>query len=134
MERVNRALEVVILKTLAGFMNTSGGSLLIGVSDDGKILGLEPDYSTLSRKDSDGFTQLIMSTIAEKMGAPACRLVKILFHMHEGKEICRLIVLPSPVPLYLNDGNQPHFFVRKGSGTRALNVQEAITFIKAKWG
>jgi hypothetical protein len=132
-QKVNKALESVIMKTISGFMNTQGGSLLIGVADDGSILGLEADYNTLSRKDSDGYTQLLMSAIADKMGTPACKLVKILFHMHEGKEVCRVIVLPSPMPVYVKEDNQPRFYVRTGSGTREMDIQEAITFIKAKW-
>ena len=133
-EKVNRALEGVVVKTIAGFMNAAGGSLLIGVNDEGKIIGLEKDYGTLARKDSDGYTQLLMSTISEKMGTPACRLVRILFHLHGDMEVCRIIVLPSPVPVYVSDGGQTHFYVRTASGTRELDVQEAITFVKSKWG
>jgi hypothetical protein len=133
-QKPNKALESVIIKTIAGFMNTRGGSLLIGVGDSGDILGLEPDFNTLSRKDSDGYTQLLMSTISEKIGTPACRLVRILFHRHEEKEVCRIIILPSPLPVYVNESNQSHFYVRTGSGTREMDVQEAITFIKTKWG
>jgi hypothetical protein len=133
-QKVNRALEGVIIKTLAGFMNTRGGSLLIGVADDGSILGLQNDYQTLSRKDSDGYTQLIMSTVSDKIGTPACRLLRVLFHKQDGKEICRIITLPSPVPVYVREDNQARFFIRTGSGTREMDIQEAIIFIKAKWG
>jgi hypothetical protein len=133
-QKINKALESVIIKTLAGFMNARGGSLLIGVADNGTILGLEPDYKTLSRKDSDGFTQLIMSTISEKIGTPACRLVRILFHKVEEKEVCRIILLASPVPVYVIEDKQSHFYLRTGSGTRELDVQEAIVFINTKWG
>jgi hypothetical protein len=133
-QKPNKALESVIIKTLGGFMNARGGSLLIGVDDEGKILGLEADYKTLNRKDSDGYTQLLMSAIADKMGTPACRLVRILFHKHEQKEVCRIIVIPSPIPVYVNESGQSHFYVRTGSGTREMDVQEAITFIKTKWG
>ena len=80
LQKVNKALEAVIIKTLAGFMNTQGGSLLIGVADDGSIVGLEHDFQTLGRKDSDGYTQSLMSTVADKLGTPACRLLRILFH------------------------------------------------------
>jgi hypothetical protein len=132
-QKTNKALESVITKAMAGFMNTRGGSLLIGVSDEGRILGLEQDYNTLSRKDNDGYTQLLMSTISERMGTPSCRLVKILFHRHEDKEVCRIIVLPSPVPVYVTESGQSHFYVRTGSGTREMDVQEAITFIKSRW-
>jgi hypothetical protein len=133
-QKPNKALESVIIKTLAGFMNARGGSLLIGIADDGSILGLESDYKTLNRKDSDGFTQSIMSAITDKIGTPACRLVRILFHKHEGKEVCRIIILPSPIPVYVTEDNQTHFYVRTASGTREMNVQEAITFIRTKWG
>jgi hypothetical protein len=133
-QKVNKALESVITKSIAGFMNTQGGSLLIGVADDGNILGLDEDYKTLSRKDNDGFTQLLMSSIADKLGTPACRLVRIIFHKHEEKEVCRVIVLPSPIPIYATENKEPHFYIRTGSGTREMDIQEAISFIKAKWG
>jgi hypothetical protein len=69
-------------------MNAQGGSLLIGVADDGNIVGLDNDYQTLQRKDSDGYTQALMSTVADKLGTPACRLLRILFHRQDGKEVC----------------------------------------------
>ncbi len=134
LQKVNKALETVIMKTIAGFMNTQGGTLLIGVADDGSVLGIEADYNSLSRKDSDGYTQLLMTSIADKIGTPACKLVKILFQLQEGKEVCRIIVLPSPIPVYVKDDNQHRFFVRTGSGTREMDIREAITFIKIKWG
>jgi hypothetical protein len=132
--KVNKALEAVIMKTLAGFMNAQGGSLLIGVADDGSITGLESDYQTLNRKDSDGYTQLLMSTVADKLGTPACRLLRVLFHRLDDKEVCRILVLPSPVPVYAKEDNQSKFYIRTGSGTREMGIQEAVGFIKTKWG
>ena len=105
-QKVNKALEAVIMKTLAGFMNAQGGSLLIGVADDGSIVGLEHDLQTLQRKDCDGYTQALMSTVADKLGTPACRLLRILFHQKEGKHVCRIIIMPSPVPVYAREDNK----------------------------
>ena len=134
LQKVNKALEAVIMKTLAGFMNAQGGSLLIGVADDGSIVGLENDFQTLSRKDGDGYTQALMSTVADKLGTPACRLLRILFHQEDGKEVCRVIILPSPVPVYAKEDKQSKFYIRTGSGTREMDLQEAVAFIKTKWG
>jgi hypothetical protein len=131
--KMNRVLESVIIKAISGFLNTRGGSLLIGVADDGTILGLEPDYNTLNRKDSDGYTQLLMSTIADRLGTPVCRLVRILFYKHEGKEVCRVIVLPSPIPVYTREEKLVHFYIRTASGTREMDIDEAVTFIRSKW-
>jgi predicted HTH transcriptional regulator len=132
--KVNKVLEGVVVKTIAGFMNAQGGTLLIGVADDGSIVGLESDFQTLRRKDRDGYTQLLMSTVADKLGTPACRLLRIIFHQQDGKDVCRVIVLPSPVPIYAQEDNQSRFYIRTGSGTREMDIQEAVTFIKSKWG
>ncbi|MCB0474811.1 MAG: putative DNA binding domain-containing protein [Flavobacteriaceae bacterium] len=45
------------LKTICAFANTNGGQLLIGVSDDKKIFGLEQDYKSFKNEDQnrDGF-------------------------------------------------------------------------------
>lgn len=134
LQKVNKALEAVIVKTLAGFMNAQGGSLLIGVADDGSIVGLESDYQTLQRKDSDGYTQALMSTVADRLGTPACRLLRVLFHQQDGKEVCRIIVLPSPVPVYAKEDKHSKFYIRTASGTREMDLQEAVGFIKTKWG
>lgn len=49
------AMETVIAKTVAAFMNSGGGTLLIGVDDDGRLIGLGPDYATLKTPDADRF-------------------------------------------------------------------------------
>jgi hypothetical protein len=133
-QKVNKALESVIIKTISGFLNARGGSLLIGVADDGSIPGLEEDYKTLNRKDSDGYTQMLMSTIADKLGTPVCRLIRILFYRHQDKEICRIIVLPSPIPVYTREDQEVRFYIRTASGTRDMDIREAVSFIRAKWG
>jgi hypothetical protein len=33
-----------VTKTIAAFLNTSGGMLLVGVNDSGAVLGIEPDF------------------------------------------------------------------------------------------
>lgn len=129
----NRALEGVVLKTLAGYMNGSGGTLLIGVADDGTILGLDQDYSTLKKRDRDGFEQALMTAIAAKLGADACHSVQIVFHSVESKEVCRVIVAPAHRPVYVKDGDKPRLYVRTGVSTRELNVQEAINYTTARW-
>lgn len=54
----NKTLEDVIAKTIAGFMNTQGGHLIIGVDDEGSILGLEQDYGTLKNLARTGLINI----------------------------------------------------------------------------
>ncbi len=132
--RVNRALEGVVLKTLAGFLNSHiGGTLLIGVADDGEIIGLEKDYQTLKKPNQDGFEQTLMTSIATNLGTDLCQFVHVLFHVIDDKEVCRLIVSPAPRPVFVDQGNVPKFFVRTGGGTRDLNIQEALDYVHSRW-
>ena len=132
--RVNRSLEAVVLKTLAGFFNSHvGGTLLIGVADNGEILGLEQDFQTLKKPDQDGFEQTLMTAISTNLGADLCPLVHILLHTLADKTVCRVIVSPASRPVFISQANAPKFFVRTGGGTRDLNIQEALEYVGARW-
>jgi hypothetical protein len=132
--RVNRNLEAVILKTLAGFLNSAiGGTLLIGVADNGEILGLEKDFQTLKKPDQDGFEQTLMTLISSNLGADLCPFVHILFHVIDQHAVCRVIISPANRPVFIEHGNMPKFFVRTGGATRELNVQEALGYVSGRW-
>jgi schlafen family protein len=131
--RPNKALEEVIMKTMAGFMNGEGGSLIIGVSDDGEITGLEHDYNILKKKDRDGFEQALTAAVASRLGTDVCQYVHPVFHHTAGKDVCRIIVRPSHRPVYIKEGNDMRFYLRTGVSTRGLNIQEAVDFISTRW-
>jgi len=130
----NKSLEDVILKTLAGFMNGEGGTLIIGVSDDGQILGLKGDYNILKKKDRDGFEQAVMTAVARNLGTDACQYLQLVFHDVDGNDVCRIISDKSHRPIYIKEGNDLKFYLRTGVSTRELNVQEAVEYISTRWG
>jgi len=66
--RVNKDLQKVIAKTVAGLLNSEGGTLLIGVADDGDIYGIEADIRSLGRLDMDGFLQSLVQTLDNYLG------------------------------------------------------------------
>ncbi len=129
----NKALEKVIAKTIAGFLNNRGGNLLVGVSDNGTILGLENDYRTLRHKNRDGFERLIVDIIRKTLGGDLCPLVHFSFAVIDGKDVCMLIVEPAARAVYLEDGGQSKFFIRSGNSTRQLDVREAMEFAQNRW-
>ncbi|WDE97785.1 ATP-binding protein [Lentisphaera profundi] len=132
-DKLNKVLEVVIIKTIAGFLNTRGGTLLIGVDDDGLSLGLDKDYSTLKKKNSDGYEQYINGLISSYLGTDLCAKINIMFHQLDDKEICRILILPAKFPVYSQNGNKTQFFMRAGGGTRELNIKEAMKYISSRW-
>ena len=131
--RVNKSLEKAVAITVAGFLNHRGGSLFIGVSDTGNILGLWSDYATLSRKNRDGFEQFIMTLIDSRIGGEMCAHVHLVFHEIHGKDICRLVVEPAPGPAYIQDGGKAHYFIRMGNATRELDAKETIEHGLRRW-
>jgi len=54
-KEVQKMLKKSITKTIAAFLNSSGGTLLFGVDDSGAALGIEPDLAT-SAKESNTLT------------------------------------------------------------------------------
>ena len=67
-------METVIAKTVAAFMNSGGGTLLIGVDDDGRLIGLGPDYATLKTPDADRFELWIRDLWGQRLGTNAAAL------------------------------------------------------------
>ncbi len=129
----NKALESAVLKTIAGFMNNQGGTLLIGVDDNGTIVGLERDYSTLRRKGRDGLEQALVSAISARLGADLCPITHTVFHEIEGKDVCRVIVEASLRPVYLREHSVEQYFLRAGNTTRELHLREALAHIRQRW-
>lgn len=130
--KLNRALEGVIAKTIAGFINHKGGSLLVGVADNGDIVGLTYDYQTLKQKDRDGFERCITDIVKTRLGGDLCALVHCLFYELDEKDICRIVVEPSTEPVYCMEGKVPRYFLRTGNGTRELDVREALAHVSRR--
>jgi len=126
---INKNLDAVITKSIAGFMNHKGGTLLLGVTDSGDITGIENDFKTIKHKNRDGFERLIMDLIEASMGRDCCALVHCTFQTIQAKEICRISIDTSKLPVYVQKGHSAHYFVRTGNGTRELDAREAHAHI-----
>ena len=75
------------MKTVAAFANAQGGTLLIGVGDDGTVLGLEPDYQSLRDGDRDKFELHLRELLDRQFGtAFVTSRLSIKFREADGKE------------------------------------------------
>ncbi|MDV7144754.1 DUF262 domain-containing protein [Tropicimonas sp. TH_r6] len=130
---VNKKLEYVIAKTVAAFMNSDGGKLLIGVDDHRNSLGLKRDYSTLKKADRDGF-QLHLSNILDKyLGREVMKLWNLSFPTYDNKQICQVSVRPSNRPVFVTFEGKESFFVRKEGSSQPLNRAEQHEWSKDRW-
>jgi len=131
--KANTDLSVIVLKTIAGFLNSDGGALIIGIDDNNKILGLEKDYQTLKKKNSDGYQLAIVQAISESIGAEVCQSLRFSFMKIEEKEICLIHITPFSDPVYIELNNQTHFYIRTGNSTQELDTKRAVEYIRAHW-
>ena len=132
-QQVNKALEKSIAKTVAGFLNSEGGTLLIGVADDCTVLGIEYDLKTIGRKDRDGYEQMLHQVLTNALGAEFSQYQHVSFEESEGRTVCIVRVDPSPEPVYLMHKGNKEFYVRVGNTTRSLDVQATHDYISMHW-
>ena len=129
-QKRNKDLHEPVLKNVAAYMNTKGGAVLIGVDDEGQILGLEPDYATMGKKNSDGFENNFNMSFNKMIGAEFRHYVDVSFHMLEGKEICLVRTLPSSDPVFLMFKGEEKFYVRTGNSSQPLTISETSRYIQ----
>ena len=130
---VSRAIEDAVTRAIAGFLNHAGGSLLIGVTDNGDICGIDADRRTLRDADRDGYERFIIGLVRTRIGGEACPLVHVTFHTCDGRDVCRVIVEASRSPMYIHDGAMSRLFVRLGNSTRELDVREAMEYVSYRF-
>jgi ActR/RegA family two-component response regulator len=131
-------LQNEVCETIAAFLNSDGGTLLIGVEDKGQIFGLEHDYD-LKFKDRDGFEQKLINLLKERIGLKFGQWIKIRFAKVEGKDVCAVEVQKAAKPAFLKvvergRPDQKRFFVRVGSTSPCFEFEEMLGYIKAHWG
>lgn len=126
-------LQNSVLKTIAAFLNTEGGTLIIGVEDNGNIFGLEKDYNCLKKKNRDGFELKVVQLIENKIGKLFMSNIKINFENREGKDVCGVYVRKSEIPAFLikveqKDNTVFEFYRRFGNSSKQLEITEIYNF------
>jgi hypothetical protein len=137
-DKVNPVLEREILKEICAFLNSEGGTILIGVSDDKKILGLSNDYKHLPmKKDKDGFEVFLRNKLTQCLQPEIPGLVKILFERQNDLEICRVEIEKSSEPIFLKvaiEGKEiGEFWIREGNSIRQLVGPAMVEYIRKRW-
>jgi len=133
LERANKDLYLPVMKNIAAFMNSQGGSLLIGVHDNGQILGLEKDLSTLRKPDIDGFENVFGQAFNKMIGAEFRHQATLLFPEIDSRTICQVEVAPSRQPIYLRDKGVEKFYIRTGNGSQSLSMSQAAKYIRSRF-
>jgi hypothetical protein len=133
LNKLNKDLTKVAAKTVAGFLNVQGGTLLIGVDDDHQVIGIDMDLTTLKRQDKDGFEQVLRAGLATYLGPDISPLVGIQFHNVNDKIVAVATCPAHENPTFFRDGDRHEFYVRDGNLTRPLDVKSMHEYIRVHW-
>ncbi len=127
-------MEDAIVKTVAGFLNTDGGTLLIGVGPDRQVVGLDHDYARVKPPNGDGFVNWLTTHLTTAVGHAAVMRSRARIAVHDGHEICRLDVARSSRPVWAKTSKEDRvFFVRMNNSTRPLPEQELNSYVADRW-
>ena len=123
----NEKLQDSVLKSIAAFLNAEGGTVIIGVEDNGNLFGLEKDIQSFKEprnRTLDNFERHLVELIKNKIGIKFIPYLKIRFTKINGQDVCGVYVRKSPQAAFLKSEKGIEFYTRSGNSTRSLNIQE----------
>lgn len=123
-QQKDHEIEHTALKTIAAFLNTDGGTLLIGVDDHGHIVGLEAD----GFDNRDRFERHFTTIVRDRLGVKATEALRTSFERLENRDVFAINVQRSSEPVFLRKGKDEEFYVRTGPQTVRLGVREAMEY------
>ncbi len=130
-----RLMGSVIAKTVSSFMNSDGGTLIVGVDDSKTVLGLAHDFSSLRKATKDEYKLHFTNIINKHLGKENRTYVHEAFELLNGLDLLIIQVekrAPRPV-FFKSKGKDDEFIVRMGNSSQSLDVREANVYIKDNW-
>ena len=122
-------MELAVLRTLAGFLNTHGGTLVIGVSDDGDPVGLEAD----GFENEDKMSLHLVNIVKSRMGILAMPALHIHFDDYNDSRVMVVQCQTAPTPVFVKDGDTERFYLRTGPSTTELSPSQTQDYIKQRF-
>ncbi|HEX9994982.1 MAG TPA: HsdR family type I site-specific deoxyribonuclease [Acidimicrobiales bacterium] len=133
-QRKDKTMEEVIVKTVAGFLNGPGGTLLIGVTDAREAIGLDDDYALVKPPNADGYVRWLDTLLETSLGHSGAHRVQIRIDVVAGGEVCRLDVPASSRPIWAKGKDGDVLYERRNNSTRVVPADEVEAFIGERFG
>lgn len=128
-----RQIVFEVAKTIAAFLNTEGGQLVIGVSDKGEAIGLDADYKLVKGNNRDGFLISFDDFVEKHFGKDFHHKVLPTISEVDGKDVCIVTVHKSESPVFVVREGKEEFYIRASASTRALAPSEVVDYVKTHW-
>lgn len=125
-EKAGKEIELAWIKAVVAFLNTKGGTLFIGIKDDGSVHGLESDNFANEDKLLLHFNNLINT----HLGLEFSKFINVALETMQGQRIMRVTCTKSDRPAFLKQGETEDFYIRSGPSSRKLTTSKALLYIK----
>ena len=122
-------MELAVLKTLAGFLNTNGGMLVVGVSDDGSPVGIQVDEFD----NEDKMSLHLVNIVKSRIGIPAMTTLHVHFDDHDDYRVMVVKCRKASTPVFVKDGDTERFNIRTGPSTTELSPSQTQEYIKQRF-
>jgi hypothetical protein len=124
--RPGKEIELSWLKTVVAFLNTDGGTLLVGVADNGKIVGCSKD----GFRNDDKYLLHVNNLVQQHIGVEFSRYLRYDLRPVDGENVLVFDVQPSDEPSFLKTNEDDVFYVRMGPASRKLSLRKTLEYLK----
>jgi len=124
-DRSEKVIEKAWLKSVAAFSNSDGGVLLVGVEDNGDILGIEAD----NFDNEDKYLLHVNNRIQQHIGLEHAGFIRYQLVPVDIKKVLLIECQPSPSPVFLKISKEEEFYIRVGPGSRRLSTSEVVAYV-----
>jgi len=129
----DKKMQLSCIKTIAAMMNSSGGNLIIGVTDDNIVEGLDRDLE-LVQNNSDKLQRQIVDGIGNALGKENKSFYEIKMRTVDEKIIFQITVTKNEVgPTWVSFQGESKLYIREGNRTISLDEQTAYEYARRNW-
>jgi|GEM_PF-716072 len=126
--RAGKEIELAVMKSLAAFLNTDGGTLIVGVDDQGAVTGLGIDQFP----NTDKYLQHFSNLFNQHIGMEFSPFIRFALRPLAGQQVLVVACRPSPRAVFVKDKQEERFFIRSGASTRQLKTSQVLEYVQER--
>lgn len=125
-EKPGKEIEIAWLKTVVAYLNSEGGHILIGVKDDGELLGLATD----NFKNDDKLLLHVNNLLKQHIGLEFSQFISVELQSIDDKQVLIIYCETAKMPVFLKHHNDEQFYIRTGPSSIKLSGSEMLKYLE----
>ena len=131
---LQKALCTAVTKTIAAFLNSGGGTLLVGVDDSGNVLGIEHDFQYFTRNNADRWLLFLKDVIIKTLDVEAWGAIRVSLVPDERGTVA-VVQCPGRASetWHHDEGGGESFYIRTSNATHPITGPGLVRYIRERW-